>query len=121
MLKLGLFVALMASLATSGSSARHLTLVASTPKQGALLTTAPGEIVLTFNEGLDPARRAISLRGPSGAVPMGPVRSLPDTLSFAASIPGPLPAGEYTVSWLAGAPAHASIRGRYAFTLQPAR
>ncbi|MFN2315407.1 MAG: copper resistance protein CopC [Gemmatimonadales bacterium] len=120
MLKIGMLVALVASLTTSGPAVRHLTLVDSSPKKDAVLTTATTEIVLTFNEGLDPARRAISLRGPSGAVTMGPVRSVPDTLAFAASITGPMPAGVYTVSWLAGAPAHASIRGRYTFTVKPA-
>lgn len=85
------------------------------------MTVAPGGLLLSFNEGLDPARRVTSLRGPSGPVAMGPVRSVSDTQAFAASITGPLVPGAYTVSWLAGAPAHASIRGRYTFTVKPAR
>jgi len=117
MLKIGLLALLVSGLTLPATGARHLTLVDSNPKEGAALAAAPTEIVLKFNEGLDPARRAISLRGPAGAVTMGPVRSLPDTMAFAASITGMVAPGEYTVSWLAGAPAHASIRGRYTFTV----
>jgi methionine-rich copper-binding protein CopC len=115
MLKLGLFSLFVAAIASPATSVRHLTLVDSSPKSGAVLTASPREVLLTFNERLDTTRRAISMRGPAGAVVMGPVRSVADTLAFAASITGPLTPGEYTVSWLAGAPAHASIRGRYSF------
>jgi len=116
MLKLGLVALALTGFALPGA-ARHLTLVDSNPKEGAVVAVAPREIVLKFNEKLDPARRAIALRGPSGPVEMGPVRSVPDTMAFAASITATLAPGEYTVSWLAGAPAHASIRGRYSFTV----
>jgi methionine-rich copper-binding protein CopC len=97
------------------AAARHLTQVDSNPREDPIVATAPPEIVLKFNERLDTMRRAISMRGPAGAVAMGPVRAVADTLAFAASITGTLAPGEYTVSWLAGAPAHASIRGRYTF------
>ncbi len=120
MLKLGLLSLFLAGVALPGA-ARHLTLVDSNPKEGATVTVAPKEILLKFNEGLDPARRAISVRGPSGPVEMGPVRSVPDTMAFAASITGTLAPGAYTVSWLAGAPGHASIRGRYSFTVSGER
>lgn len=115
MLKLGLFSVLVAAIAAPATAVRHLTLVDSSPKSGAVLAASPREVLLSFNERLDTTRRAISMRGPAGAVAMGPVRSVADTLAFAASVTGALAPGEYTVSWLAGAPGHASIRGRYRF------
>lgn len=119
MLKLSLLTLVLTGFAFP-SAARHLTLVDSSPKEGATVATAPTEIVLKFNERLDPARRAISLRGPAGAVTMGPVRSVADTMAFAASITGTVTPGEYTVSWLAASPGHASLRGRYTFSVKAA-
>lgn len=120
MLKAGLFAVCLAAIAAPASSVLHLMLVDSSPRPGAVLAASPREVLLTFNERLDTTRRAISMRGPAGAVAMGPVRSVADTLSFAASIMATLPPGEYTVSWLAGAPAHATVRGRFSFTIRPA-
>ena len=96
----------------------HLTLVDSAPRDGAQLTEPPAEVLLKFNERPDTARRGISLRGPNGAVKMRPVRSVRDTLAFAATIEGALAPGQYTVSWLAAAPDHEPVRGRYRFTIE---
>lgn len=117
MLKLGLVSLLFAAMAAPATAVRHLTLVDSSPKSGAVLTASPREVLLTFNERLDTTRRAITVRGPSGPVAMGPVHAVADTLGFAASVTGTLTPGEYTVSWLAGAPGHGTIRGRYSFTV----
>jgi len=114
MLKLAAAFLLLAGVALPAASLRHLTLVDSTPREGAVVTDAPKEIRLKFNEALDSARRAVSLRGPAGPVAVEPVRTI-DSLSFAVGIKGVLSPGRYTVSWIAGAPAHSSIRGRFAF------
>lgn len=98
------------------STALHLTLVDSNPREGATVSEAPGEILLKFNERLDPERRAIALRGPAGTVTVGAVRTV-DTLSFAVPVTGAMGPGSYTVSWMAGAPDHATIRGRYSFVV----
>lgn len=121
MLKLSLVLIALGGHAAGAASVRHLTLVKSSPAAAATLTESPREVVLTFNERLDPARRAISMRGPSGAVPMEAVRAVADTLAFAATIPGTLMPGSYTVSWLAGAPGHGTVRGRFTFTVAGAR
>lgn len=111
-----LVVALLLAAGAVTPAVMHLTLVDSSPREGATLAEAPKEILLKFNEALDPARRAISLRGPAGPVAVGPVRAV-DSLSFAVGVTGPMAAGVYTVSWLAGAPDHATIRGRFSFTV----
>ena len=116
MLKVTLAGLLAVGLGIPPAAALHLTLVDSSPRENATVAEAPKEVVLKFNEALDPERRAISLRGPSGPVSMGPIRST-DTLSFAASITGTLEPGTYRVSWMAGSPDHPTIRGRYAFTV----
>jgi len=121
MLKIAILALLVTGLSSPATSRFHLTLVESNPKAGATLTSSPPEVLLRFNERLDTSRRAITIRGPAGAVAMGPVRSVADTLAFAASIPATLPAGEYTVSWLAAAPDHAAIRGRFTFKVGTGR
>lgn len=118
MSKLGLVALLAAGAILPVTGARHLTLVDSTPREGATAAAPPREILLKFNEALDPARRAIALRGPAGAVAVGPVRTV-DSTAFAVGITGSMAPGEYTVSWLAGAPDHATIRGRFSFTIAP--
>lgn len=109
--------AVVLGLASAGA-VLHLTLVDSFPREDAVLNERPREILLKFNERPDSTRRGISLRGPEGAVKLGAVRSTDDTLAFAAAVEGPMGAGQYTVSWLAAAPDHAAIRGRFRFTLQ---
>jgi len=121
MIKIAILAILLTGISSPALPRMHLTLVESSPKAGAVLTTSPAEVVLKFNERLDATRRAITIRGPAGAVAVGPVRSVADTLAFAASIPAALPAGEYTVSWLAAAPDHAAIRGRFTFKVGAGR
>ena len=114
---LGLIVLLAGALALPVAARLHLTLVDSSPREDAVLAEPPREIVLKFNESLDPERRAVSLRGPAGPVAMGPVRSVADTLAFAANINATLAPGTYTVSWLAASPNDPTIRGRYSFSV----
>jgi len=107
--------------AAAATAPLHLTLVDSSPRADAVLSTPPREIVLKFNEPLDTVRRAIALRGPAGAVGLGPVRAGGEGKSMSAAIQDSLPAGAYTISWLAAgaAPGHAPIRGRQQFTVTP--
>lgn len=120
MLKSVLVVLMLAALGAPATTL-HLTLVDSSPKPDAVLTQPPREIVLRFNERLDTVRRAISLRGPAGAVALGRVRAAPDTMSMMAAVLDTLAPGEYTISWLAAGAAegHAPIRGRQRFTVAP--
>lgn len=113
------FLAILLAALAAPAATLHLTLVDSTPKPDAVLTMPPRQIVLRFNERLDTMRRAISLRGPAGAVALGRVQAAPDTMSMSAAILDSLPPGEYTISWLAAGAAegHAPIRGRQRFTL----
>jgi methionine-rich copper-binding protein CopC len=120
MLKLGLAALFAAALVAPSTAVRHLTLVDSNPREGATVSEAPKEIALQFNEGLDFERRTVSLRGAAGAIAVGPVRST-DSMSFAVNVTGSMAPGIYTVSWRAGAPDHATIRGRYNFTVAPAQ
>jgi copper transport protein len=59
-----LLALLLASLATTAAFA-HASLVSSEPADDAVLTTAPKQFVLTFNEAVTPL--ALGLTGPSGA------------------------------------------------------
>jgi putative copper export protein/methionine-rich copper-binding protein CopC len=99
----------------------HGALRRSEPGQGAHLSTAPGELRLTFTENVELAVARLQLAGPAGAsLALGPLALHPDSATvLIAPIRGGLVAGVYTVAWqVAGADGH-PVRGTYTFVIAP--
>jgi methionine-rich copper-binding protein CopC len=102
-------------------AARHLELLGSTPKKDQTVASAPIDIALIFSESVDSVRTTVSLEGPAGPVELGPVRMQDERLVVLAKVTGAVPAGTYTVAWVAAAPEEDPIRGNYKFTVRQRR
>ncbi|HWW86736.1 MAG TPA: copper resistance CopC family protein [Vicinamibacterales bacterium] len=95
----------------------HTKLEKSEPRAGAVVTAAPGQIQLWFNEKLDAAVSKIDLTSPSGKVDLGPAHAMADK-SLMAAITGKLGDGTYTVGWqTAGDDGHV-VKGDFTFTVK---
>src|SRR5512141_3259689 len=88
---------LLVAAGATGASA-HADLASSDPAEGAVLATAPSQVVLTFTEAADPTLSSVQVQGPGGTpVATGPVAAQGlETLSV--SMPDGLPDGTYAVS-----------------------
>jgi methionine-rich copper-binding protein CopC len=94
----------------------HTKLEKSEPAAGAVLTAAPKQIQLWFNEKLDAAVSKIELTNPAGKVELGPVHRMGDK-TLMAVISGKLASGTYTVAWqTAGDDGHA-VKGDFTFSV----
>ena len=94
---LRLSLALLAVLAAAGGAQAHAVVLETTPADGALLETAPGEVSILFNEPISPVRaQVLDASGaditPAGAVTLdGPVMRI--------DIPDGLQRGSYIASY----------------------
>jgi methionine-rich copper-binding protein CopC len=112
MLALGLAVVGLTALVQA-----HTKLEKSEPAAGAVVTAAPNQIQLWFNEKLDAAVSKIDLTSPSGKVDLGPPRVMSDK-ALMAGISGKLGDGTYTVAWqTAGDDGHL-VKGDFTFTVK---
>jgi copper resistance protein C len=99
----------------------HLTLQRSAPEAGSTLTS-PREIRLWFSQRPQRGSTSLSLTGPGGSVPLGPIQEDPeDDRSFAAAIPSPPGPGSYRVSWRTMAQDGHVIRGEFTFAVTEVR
>ena len=98
----------------------HGTLRRSVPAKDEHLSAVPRDLRLTFTEAVELTFARLSLVGPRGAVPLGPLVLVPDSATvLIAPITGPLIEGAYTVRWqVAGADGH-PVRGEYTFFIAP--
>jgi len=98
------------------AASAHTALKRSAPAKDSRLDTAPVRITLWFTARPHLAFSSITLVGPGGEVPLGPLAA--DTAdAITADIARPLAAGSYSVRWqTAGADGH-PIRGEFAFTV----
>lgn len=112
---MALLVAASVPLAASGAQA-HSALVSSTPADGDSISEIPDEIVLEFNEDIEPIGNEVVVTGPSGAevatdelVVDGPVVTQPIDVDGA---------GDYTVTWrVVSADGH-PISGEFSYELR---
>ena len=97
----------------------HNHLTKSVPAKDEQVTASPTTVRLWFSEKPVPAFTSISLlKADSSKVAIGKTRPTDDSLSVAADVSEPLPAGKYTVSWrTAGDDGHA-IRGKFSFVVK---
>jgi copper transport protein len=93
----------LATCMTARPALAHAALVASSPSELQILTDPPTEVLLVFDEGVNPALSAITVTGPSKlAVPVGPLsHGTHGVLYLVAPLSGRLPAGDYQVGWRA--------------------
>lgn len=113
-----LIAALLALFVLPAPAFAHAHLERATPAPGARLTTAPRELVLTFNEAPTLAMSALRLLGPdSSDVSLGTLGHAGGALTLSASITGALRAGTYAVFWqTAGDDGHVQ-HGSYRFVI----
>lgn len=99
----------------------HLRLERSSPADEAVLDESPGEIRLWFSQEPELAVSRIELRGPAGAVELGEVDSGEEDLKVLfATVPGPLPAGDFTVSWVTSSGDGHPVKGDFSFRVAAA-
>jgi copper transport protein len=96
----------------------HGGLKSSVPASGATLSAAPTGIRLVFTEAVELAFTRVYLRGPTGAVQLGPPTFTgTDRRTVVNPIVARLSAGQYTVTWqAAGADGH-PVRGSFTFAI----
>lgn len=110
-----LFAGVFATLALA-----HNKLLKSDPAPNAILKTAPKQIEMWFAEKPDLTVSKLAVKGPSGAVDMGPVRASAEN-AIVADVKGKLADGQYVVSWqTAGDDGHVS-KGDFNFSVQSAK
>ncbi|HTG47903.1 MAG TPA: copper resistance protein CopC [Actinomycetota bacterium] len=97
---LALALALGLVVAGAVAAGAHANLISSVPADGAVVPTAPSDIVMNFTEPPDPTLSVIDVLGTGGNVLPGvgaPTPGPPKTLTV--TLPSKLPDGVYTVSW----------------------
>ncbi len=101
---------------TPGVANAHSKLVSTSPSDGAVLTTAPPEVVLTFDENLLQGANTISINDDLGnVIATTPVE--PDGPTIRTPWPADLPAGRYQVAYrIVSGDGHPVI-GAFAFEL----
>jgi copper transport protein len=105
-------------LAVAGPASAHATLESTSPAQNSVVTTAPGEVALTFDEGVGISADSIRVFDPDGArVDDGHTASTsnPDTIEI--GLRSGLAKGTYTVAWhVISADSH-PVEGAYVFSV----
>jgi copper resistance protein C len=91
------------ALAFPAGVSAHAELETADPPDGAVLSTPPAAVVLTFTEGLDASKSSLTLHDPSGAkVADGAVdAAAPDTMRLVT--PSSMAPGTYEIRWTAAA------------------
>jgi hypothetical protein len=114
-----LAAALLALVLGASSAAAHSVLLNTSPVRSAAVPTAPGKVVLTFNEMPQGEFSAIHVTGPDGQRrDDGPVQVVNDLVTE--PLAGTRPAGRYVVDWrVVSADGH-PVSGEFTFTAQSA-
>ena len=94
----------------------HAMLEHATPSAGAVLATAPKQVVLQYSEGLEPDFSTLEVRAANGSL-MSSSTGVSDTTMRAQL--KPLTPGTYKVIWHALSVDTHRTEGSYAFTVKP--
>jgi copper resistance protein C len=94
----------------------HSDLESSEPAEGAVLETTPSEIILTFEEALNPTRSSISLRDSTGAK-LAEAHVDPENDRVMRLSPPTLQPGAYEIRWTSVAEDGDVLRGRVHFEI----
>jgi copper transport protein len=113
----GIVVALIV-LGSGRPVSAHASLLTTSPVADSVLDIAPGEIVLTFTEPVDPTNEAIRLVTADGTpVEPGSVTQDRGTASLSAAITSELADGSYVVAWSAVSADSHPISGAFVFSV----
>ena len=85
-------------LASAAPASAHATLIGITPADGAVLTTAPTRVELTFDEAVNPRFATIVVTGPSGEDVTGGAAVVKGS-HVSGPLSGGLGSGDYRVAW----------------------
>lgn len=110
-------LAVMSLLAAAAPASAHDRLVSSDPANGAVLTTAPATITLTYNAELLPTGAQVAITDAAGSTVATGAPQVADT-TVTAPLPADLPAGGYDVAWRVVSSDGHPIEGKFAFTLE---
>lgn len=114
-----LVVSLLAGLAVLwpvGQASAHDSLLATSPKKGSVVTTAPTAITLTFSDDVAKIAPTVVLRGPEGKVSTDPPSVRANTVRTGVS--DELADGRYTVAWRVVSSDGHPIEGTFRFTVE---
>lgn len=94
---LGLLLGVLSSLVMATGADAHAALKSISPKDGATVTAAPAEVVLTFNEPIGTSFATVAVAGPDGSASQG--KAAVDGVTVTQALAADLPNGRYTVSF----------------------
>lgn len=103
------------ALSIAGPVAADARLVTSSPEDGALVTTPPTDVTLTFDEDLDPAKSSFRLVTDGATIGTGKVGAASRNVMTLDGLS--LAPGGYEVRWTAGSTDGHLIRGTLTFTV----
>lgn len=111
---------LVGLLAAAGPASAHAALIASNPKDGAVVATAPKEVTLTFSEQIAMGDDSIRVLEPSGKrADTARIRDLGTggTVTYGVTLLSGLPDGTYTVAWQAVSADSHPVSGAFTFSI----
>ncbi|GGN39046.1 hypothetical protein GCM10012285_15690 [Streptomyces kronopolitis] len=112
--------ALLGGLGGAAPASAHAALTGSTPAQGAVVDHAPGQVALTFSEGVAMGDDSIRVLDPKGKrVDAGKLRNLSsgNVVKYGAGLPAGLGNGTYTVAWQAVSADSHPVSGAFTFSV----
>lgn len=112
--------ALLGGLGGAAPASAHAALTGSTPAQGAVVDHAPGQVALTFSEGVAMGDDSIRVLDPKGKrVDAGKLRDLSsgNVVKYGAGLPAGLGDGTYTVAWQAVSADSHPVSGAFTFSV----
>lgn len=119
LLLLSILTTAVLALGLAAPASAHSELISSSPEDGAELEQAPAEIVLEFNEDIEPIGTEVAVVDPEGT-PVSEGEVAVEGAVVTQAITGGA-AGAYTVTWRAVSADGHPITGEYTFTvLEPA-
>ena len=106
---------------TVAQAQAHARLEKAVPPAGGTVASSPGEIRLTFSEGVEPKLSGIVLTDAGGRkVATGkPAADPKDKAELIVPLPRPLAPGTYKVAWLAISVDTHKTEGTFTFTVKP--
>jgi len=114
-----LAVTMLLLMLSAGPVAAHAELVSSDPADGAVLTTPPATVTLSFSEGLNASESHFELVGPDGSeVGTGTAAKDGDDVMSLGGLA--LGAGSYTIKWTSVSLDTDILRGTLTFTVSDA-
>ena len=97
----------------------HMVLQKSEPTANAVLTTAPTQVLLSFNEAPDVKVSRMEIKGPSAATKLVTLHAMDKSLM--AMVQGDVPDGAYTIAWQAAGDDGHIQKGELAFSVKRAK